>query len=177
MNPAATLELANAINSSNRDVIVTYLESLSWNDRILAISRLSSEHQQQLLLTLAPTDAADVVEALPEETACDLIESLPPEQAADIVEEMQSDHRADLVSSLDQPETLLCSMDPEEAADTRALSSYEDDEAGGLMITEFLSYELHQTVAAVIEDLRENAKQYYDFDVQYLYILNRDGDE
>jgi magnesium transporter len=175
MNAPTTLELANAINSSDRDIIVAYLEGLSWNDRILAISRLSSEHQQLLLLTLAPNDAADVVEALPEETACDLIESLPPEQAADIVEEMQSDHRADLVSSLDEPEMLLCSMDPEEAADTRALSSYDDDEAGGLMITEFLSYEQHSTVAAVMGDLRENAQQYADFDVQYLYILDKDG--
>ncbi len=169
------IDLKAAISTEDIQSVVAYFESLAWNDRILEISRLSPDLQKQLILALTPEDAAEVVEALPEETASDIIESLPPEQAADIVEEMPSDSRADLVSSLDEPETVLSEMEPEEAADTRALSSYEDDEAGGLMITEFLSYETHQTVADVIKDLRENAEQYSDFDIQYLYILNHQG--
>lgn len=175
MKESETAELEHVIADQDAKAIVKYLEGLPWGDRILAISRLDPAYQDSLMLALTPMDAAELVEALPDETAADLMERLPPEQAADIVEEMSSDQRADLLASMDEPENILQSMDPEDAADTRALSSYDQDVAGGLMITEFLSYELHQTVAQVISDLRENANQYADFNVQYLYVINKDS--
>lgn len=175
MTETETLELEQVIAEKDPKAILEYLESLPWGDRIIAISRLGPDSQENLLLALTPTDAAELVEALPDETAVDLIERLPPDQAADIVEEMPSDQRADLVSSMEEPEEILNRMDPEDAADTRALSSYQPDVAGGLMITEFLSYELHQNVGQVINDLRENGQQYLDYDIQYLYVLNRDS--
>lgn len=175
MSDVDTEALELVIEDKDPKQIVAHLESLPWGARIRAISRLTPAYLDNLMLTLTPTDAADLLEALPDETAADVMERIPPEQAADIFEEMQSDQRADLISEIDEPEPILKSMDPEDAADTRALSCYEPNVAGGLMATEFLSYELHQTVAQVISDLRENADQYADFNVQYLYVIKKDS--
>ena len=44
----------------------------------------------------------------------------------------------------------------------RELSKYADEVAGGLMVTEFLSYSEEATVSDVVEDLRHNVEKYRD---------------
>ena len=41
-------------------------------------------------------------------------------------------------------------MDPQEAANARRLLAYEADTAGGIMITEFLAYDMNTTIAEAL---------------------------
>jgi len=72
-------------------------------------------------------------------------------------------------------EAILAEMEPEEAADARRLLRYPADTAGGIMITEYLAYPEHWTVADVTRDLRTHGAAYSDFEVQYAYITSADG--
>jgi Mg/Co/Ni transporter MgtE len=47
--------------------------------------------------------------------------------------------------------------------------SYPENTAGGLMITEFLSYTSQPRVKDVLDDLQTHGEEYSDFDVQYAY--------
>ncbi len=87
---------------------------------------------------------------------------------------MPSSEQADVIGDLSDQDAaaILEAMTPAEAADARHLSQYEDDVAGGLMVTEFLRYGQGVTVGDVIEDLREGAEQYRDYDVQYVYVCD-----
>jgi magnesium transporter len=102
---------------------------------------------------------------------------LPPAAAAAIVEEMDSDDRADVLSAVDEKHTedILQRLHPLDAADVRRLVAYPPDSAGGLMITEYLSYPAALSIAEVVDDLRNNAKKYAGYDVQYVYVTGEGG--
>ena len=94
-----------------------------------------------------------------------------------IVSELPSDEQADVISRLPEVEAsaILDAMPADEARDARRLMSYPPDSAGGLMITEYLSYRDNLTVGDVLDDLRAHADRYRSFDVQYAYVVSDDG--
>ncbi|MFH1264473.1 MAG: magnesium transporter, partial [Planctomycetota bacterium] len=66
-------------------------------------------------------------------------------------------------------------MAPGEADDLRRLVQYAPDTAGGLMVTEYLAFGEDLRVEDVVNDLRENAEKYASYDVQYAYVVSKDG--
>lgn len=149
-----------------------FLESIPEGDRALVVSRLSEDARQSLLRSLDPEDAADLIEVLPEAQAKDAVEGIEPDRAAAIVHELWSDAAADLLQDVepDRAEAILAELDPAEAAGVRALSRYPEDVAGGLMVKEYLAFPESATVSQVIDDLRQHAEEYADYDVQYAYV-------
>jgi magnesium transporter len=171
------IELGRLAEDGSPAEIESYIEQLPASDVALAVSRLTETEQASVLTRLTPSDAADLVEHLPDVQAAELIEHLDPQSAAAIVDELPSNERADLLGDLTpgEAEAVLAAMTPEEAADARRLSQYADDVAGGLMVTEYLSYPEHSSVGDVVDDLRAHADQYSDYDVQYAYVCDTDG--
>ncbi len=138
-----------------------YVESIGPSEGFRALLRLEPAARERVLTTLSPEDAADLIEEIPEEHAADLIEDLPVEEAASIVSEMESDEQADVLANLDpeDAEAILANMAPEEAADARKLLPYPRDVAGGLMVTEYLSYPDTATVRDVMDDLNRRTEE------------------
>lgn len=134
--------------------------------------RLTEEQRAGVLQALPADVAAHVLEQIPEFEAANVLETLAPAHAAAIVEELPSDERADILRDVEKgdAEAILERMSQPEAHETRALARYRDDVAGGLMITEHLSYPHTGTVGEVIRDLRVHADQYRGYDVQYAYV-------
>ncbi len=154
-----------------------YLRELPPGEVARAFTRFDDEENHQILALLGPEAAADLLQELADAQAADILEELPPEHASAIVEEMESDHRADLLAELDEEdaEAILQGMAPEEAQDARNLLRYEEDTAGGVMVTEFVVYPQEMCVGDVIRDMRENAEQYSDYGVQYAYVQSEHG--
>lgn len=153
-----------------------YLQSLSMVEAARAILRLSQAHQQAVLARLEPARAAEVIAHVPLDQAPGLLRPLDPDAAASILGALPSNIQADLLTAMkiDEAEPILMEMDPVAAQDAQRLAQYPSDVAGGLMITEYLSYPLQATVKDVLDDLREHAEQYGDYDVQYVYVVAPD---
>jgi magnesium transporter len=168
-------ELSKLVETPDGEEIATFLDALPAGETARALSRLSEEDQSHILTTLSPEVAADVVEQISEVQAVGLIEQLEPEAAAAIIHELPSDEQADLLSDLatEDAEAILATMESDQAAAIRTLSQYASDVAGGLMGTEFLAYPHSATVAEVIDDLRDQADAYRDYDVQYAYVCDQ----
>jgi magnesium transporter len=168
------IELERLLDAGDGLVLRQFLETLSGADTVLAVSRLPHEQQKRLFTLLHPEQAADLMEQLPDVAAVDIVEQLDPEAAARILHELPSDGQADLIGELEHEdaEAILAELEPEEAGDVRTLAAYDDDEAGGLMVTEFLAYPQTTTVGALIDDLRQNREVYADYDVQYAYVVD-----
>lgn len=162
------------LKSDNQLELTSFLESLTSTQLVYLMSRLHKDEQQDLLTMLNPEDAADVIEELPEAQAVDIIEDMDVGDAAAIIHEMVSDEQADLLMELQEKdaEAILTEMNPTEAASLRKLIEYDPETAGGLMLTEYISYKETKTVEEVIEDLRKNAERYKNFHVRYIYILS-----
>ncbi len=160
------------IQAESRHVLPSYIGSLTATELTLAVSRLSQEEHTQLLGLLSPQDAAELIDQIEDVQAVDLIEDLPPTEAAAIVDEMYSDAQADLLGDLkdEDAEAILEAMPDERAEEVRQLLQYPAETAGGIMLTEFVSYPVDCSVQDVIEDLRNRHDEYVGYDVQYLYV-------
>ncbi|MFO0383410.1 MAG: magnesium transporter [Pirellula sp.] len=173
-------DLRQAIAEKDSTALKLYVETLLENGEIgRAISRLDSDDRKSLLSLLPADLCATLLESVAETQAVELIKLLPTSDAAAIFNELLSDDQADLLAELSDKnaEAILDAMDPREAAQARQLTSYDPESSGGLMITELLQYREGQTVRDVLDDLRANANDYTDYDVQYAYVVKAESDE
>lgn len=151
------------------------------------LSRLHPVEIARLAEALSYHQGAEVVESLDDETAAETLEEMPEERqariigdmdeerAADILEWMSPDEAADVLGDLpeDKAEDLLKRMEGEEQADVAELLPYEDDTAGGLMTTEFVTLPKNLTVGEAIARLREMAET--PNMIYYVYVVEREN--
>lgn len=167
-------QLQNILDEGDAEKLRQFLAPWGFDDTALAISRMDEEHRRLFLSAIDAEEAAELLECMSNTQAVSLVSELDAEAAASIVHQMQSDIQADVIGELSdrQAEAILEVLEPAEADSLRQLALYSDDEAGGLMITEFLSYPADLTVQQVVDDLRSNADQYRDFLVQYAFVVD-----
>jgi magnesium transporter len=154
-----------------------YLQGLPSSETVRAVFRLDPEDQERLLTLLPPESAADLIDDVPDSQAAELLDNLDPEEAASIVSEMQSDEAADVLAEMDREdvEEILSLMDADEAADARQLIEYDPDTAGGLMITEFLSYPQSTNAVDVVRDIGTRPGDYPLYYLQHIMVTGPGG--
>lgn len=167
--------LSEILKSRDIERLEAFLESTPSGEQARAISRLDADDQRFLLTFLSPDEAAELVTHLSDAQAIDLIERLEPGEAAAIVHELPSNEQADLLGDLndEDAEAILSEMEPDEAAALRSLTEYDDNVAGGLMVTEMLRFPKTMTIGDVADDLTRNAEAYRNYEIQYAYIVDR----
>ncbi len=152
-----------------------YLASLTGEQSLRAMMRLEPEEQQLIMARLSPESAAEFIEYIPNEPAAELLGELSPEVAASIVSEMDSDEQADVLAELEEEdlEEILRYMNEREAGEARQLLAYDEDVAGGLMMTEYFSYPKAFRAGAVLQDLARREEEYEFHNVHYIYVTGR----
>lgn len=173
----ATTELEALIEIGEGEAIANFLHLLPPENTAYTVSHLSDDMRTRMferLASTAPEFGADLLEHFVDEYAANVISELKPEHAAALVDEMDSDQQTDVLSELDEAdaEAILRVMDPAEADDARERMVYDEDVAGGLMITEYLFYNQGQTIKEVTRDLQEKAEEHIEFEVRYIYVVD-----
>jgi CBS domain-containing protein/sporulation protein YlmC with PRC-barrel domain len=156
--------------------------------------KLAKEHSK--LLTMHPSDLADIIEdldrnaqvaifsSLDEEQAADvleeletdaqisIIESISTERAANVLELMPADEAADLLDEMqeEKAEELLNEMESITSDEIRELMEYPDNEVGSIMTTEYISFNENLTVGQTLEELRRLRPE--SESIYYLYVLD-----
>ena len=147
------------------------------------LTRLHPVEIARLAEAFSYQQGAEIVESLDDETAAETLEEMAAarqaqiigdmdkERAADILEHMSPDEAADVLGDLpeDKAEDLLNRMEDEEQLEVAELLPYEDDSAGGLMTTEFVTLPRELTVGEALARLREMAET--PNMIYYLYIV------
>ena len=136
---------------------------------------LSYHHGSEVVESLDDETAAETLEEMPAERQARILGDMDEERAADILEWMSPDEAADVLGDLpeDKAEELLGLMEDEEQAEVAELLPYEDDTAGGLMTTEFVSLPRELTVGEALARLREMAET--PNMIYYLYVVEGEG--
>ena len=166
--------ITELVEDENYSDLIEYIETLTPSETARAISRLSEAIRHHLFELLSPENAAEVIEDIPEVQAADFVEEMSSEKAAAIMEELDSDHLVDVLGEMDQEssDAILAKMDSDEAEEARKFLEYPPDCAGGLMISEYLSYTSEKTVQDVLDDMQVNRDEYSDYHVQYFYVVD-----
>ncbi|MDQ6746964.1 MAG: CBS domain-containing protein [Candidatus Dormibacteraeota bacterium] len=136
--------------------------------------RLSAKQRDAIFASLDDEIAADTLQEMEPQDQVDVLERLDPERAADILEEMDPDEAADLLSDLPEERAaeLLKRMEHDEAEEVEELLAYEDDTAGGLMTTEYVTLTSDLTAAQAINRLRQLEPEAES--IYYIYVLEKD---
>jgi magnesium transporter len=162
------------INLNDRQQMDSFLEDLSTIDLARVVSRLDKEDQIHLLEIIGYEKSADLISKISDIGVPNIVAQLPQAQAVPIVEEMRSDRQADVMKKLNEEhaESILRDMGDVSAQKIRQLMSYPENTAGGLMITEYLSYTSQHRIKDVLDDLQQHGERYSDYDIQYAYVVN-----
>src|SRR5437867_154048 len=135
----------------------------------------SYHHGTEIVEALDDETAAETLEEMQAEHQARILGDMDEERAADILEWMSPDEAADVLGDLpeEKAEELLGLMESKEQADVAELLPYEDDTAGGLMTTEFVTLPRELTVGEALARLREMAET--PNMIYYLYVVEAEG--
>jgi magnesium transporter len=169
--------LQNALDSADEGQLAEAIDSLSSQEALRQVSLMESGDRDELMTLLSPEAAAELIEEAPAELAVTMIEGLESGVAAKIMEELQSDTQADIVQELESKssEAILAEMESESAENLRKLSQYDADTAGGLMELEAFTFNIEETVGAVLKRLIAGDDSFERYRGQHPYILDDDG--
>jgi CBS domain-containing protein/sporulation protein YlmC with PRC-barrel domain len=151
------------------------LEDMHPADLADIVEELSPEDREAIFATIDSEVAAEALSEVDPDIQASIIESLETEKAADIIEEMSPDEAADVLAELEEEtsEEILEEMETEPKTEVRELLEYEEDTAGGLMNTEYVSVHENATVADAIAGIRGSEELVENLNV--LFLTN--GDE
>lgn len=168
--------LQKALDASDGEQIAEIVDNISSHEALRQVSLMESTDRDELMTLLAPDAAAELIEEAPAELAVTMIESLDSTVAAKIMEELHSDTQADIVQDLEakNSEAILAEMEIESADNLRMLSQYDPDTAGGLMELEAFTFQIHETVSAVLKRLIED-DSFERHRGQHPYIVDETG--
>lgn len=136
------------------------------------ISKVTKDEGAHLFKGLNIETAAEALSELHPEKQAYIINSIDAKKAADIIEEMPPDDAADVLSDLpaEKAKEILEHIEKEESEDIQELLAHEEDTAGGLMTSEFISYPPNISVKEAIERFKKDAGEIET--VYYIYIVD-----
>lgn len=141
-------------------------------DQIDILNSVSKKQRGLIYKYVNPEEFAEIFEGLELAKQKQYIAELQQNYAIDVINNMSYDDIADFLGELpeNKKELYLSKMDKEEAQEVIHLLKYEDQTAGAIMTTEFISVASSETVINVMERLRLEAPDAET--IYYLYVID-----
>ena len=139
------------------------------------IEDLDPPERARLFKALDIEMAADILEETDSKVQLSLLADMPDSAASDILDQMSPDEAADILQGMDQEraENILRDMEEEQAKDVRTLLTHDQESAGGLMTTEYLTMGPLASAAQAMDYVKEQAGE--NEVVYYIYVEDREG--
>ncbi|MFD2146530.1 magnesium transporter [Mucilaginibacter antarcticus] len=141
----------------------------------ILFEKLAQEDKERII-NILPTDvASDVFAEMDEEQSPgELLINLDPEKRSEIVEELDYDDATDIISQLDEAEQqeILEDIDEEDASSIRALLSYDENTAGGLMNSALICVNINSDKKGALDDIIRQSEEMEEF--YTIYVVNDD---
>jgi magnesium transporter len=133
---------------------------------------LDIQQRVALFRTADKVQRARLFERLDFQQQEQLLENLETKEAVEVLTTMSADEAVDLLGSMapEQSRQLLSLMESSRAKRLSQLLGYEEDEAGGIMTTEYLEIPQQLTVKETIDLIRIKTPQLET--IYYLYVVN-----
>lgn len=167
-------ELIKLIHESDIETLKKELQHYHNNDIAKVQPELDEEDQEKLLKALDEEDLSDVVSYV--EDFDEFIENMDTETVADIIEGMDVDDAVDALEELDeeeQEEILSKIEDKELVEDIKLIKSYEDEEIGSKMTTNFIVIEKDVLVKDAMKTVIKEAEEHDN--IMTIYVKDEDN--
>jgi len=169
--------IINQIESQDREHIIAEIDDMHPAD-IAELFQDLNLHQAEWFFDLIPDKEkkADVLMELDEEDRKKLLEGMDNDQIGHFIDLLDTDDAVDLIQELDEEdreEVIQNIEDVEQAGDIVDLLQYDEDTAGGLMGTEFISVNENLSMPDCLRDMRHQAEDLDD--IYYVYVVDNDN--
>jgi magnesium transporter len=145
-------------------------------DLSIVFRSLSVANQLQLLNMIRDTEKKGILfSELDEDTFSTLSNELELDDIVEVLEQMPSDDVADLIGRLpeEKSDAILEKMQKEGSEEIEGLLKYDDDTAGGIMVTDFIALPQDLTANDAIKQIQT---EYHDVEMPfYLYVVDEYG--
>ena len=155
-----TEEILAVIRSgASGEEIYEKLKDYHDNDIAECLEFLTPEERDSLYEALGPEAVSDIFTYLDDVDA--YIEELESDEAADIIESMDADDAVDVLDELEEEkrQEIIELLDPEIKEDIELIDSYDEDEFGSIMTTNFIVISKDITVKQAMRQLINQAAE------------------
>ena len=154
-------ELKDRLSDYHDNDIAGALEQLSERERIHLYPMLGAEKVSEILTYME--DPAKYLKEISIDKAAKVISHMDSDDAVDILEEIDETVRNKLVQM----------MDDESSKDVRLILSYDDDEIGSLMTTNYISIGNQLTIRQAMRELVRQAGE--NDNISTIYVTDQNG--
>jgi magnesium transporter len=155
------LRIKAALESDDAE-LEKVLQGYHASEIAILFEKLPQEAKERII-NILPTDvASEVISEMDEEHHPEeLLVNLHPEKRSEIVEELDYDDATDIISQLDeeQQHEILKDIDQEDASSIRALLSYDEDTAGGLMNSEIIKVNINLDKKGALDEIIHQSEE------------------
>ena len=156
----------------SKEELLEQLSDYHENDIAGAIEQLTEEERKKLYPLLGDELIAEIfayidhpdqyLSELPSGTAVKVLSNMDSDEVVDILEEMEDDRKERIVSLLDE----------ETGTDVKLILSYEDDEIGSKMTTNFIKIKNNLTIRQAMRELVQQAGENDNISTIYVTDAN-----
>ncbi|MGI6107370.1 MAG: magnesium transporter [Lachnospiraceae bacterium] len=150
------------------------LEDYHENDIAEALTLLTPEERKKLYRVIDNDKLSDVFEYIEDDRAV-YFNELPGRKKVDLISKMDADEAVDLLRSIDKTERslLIDLIDDESRRDIALVSSFDEDQIGSRMSTNYIHIRLGLTIKQAMRELVAQAAE--NDNISTLYVLDSDG--
>ena len=164
-------ELVDIIRSGlPKEELIDRLSDYHDNDIADALTKLTPDERRELYPLIGVERVAEIFAYL--DDAEPYLKELPIESAAKIVSEMDSDDAVDVLEEMDATtkHKIVGMLDKEASEDVRLLFSYDEDEIGSRMTTNFIMIHNNLTIRQAMRELIEQAGE--NDNISTIYVID-----
>ena len=154
-------QAARALHDAHERDIAASLELLDTHQRAKLYHLIGAERLGDVFAYVS--DAGKYLRELPQDQAADIVEAMDADDAVDALETVSPELRSALMEKLD----------PESQHDIRLICSYQPDEIGSAMSTNFVSISRHLSVKQAMRALVAQAEE--NDNISTLFVNDDDG--
>ena len=142
-------------------VMQSRLEDYHGNDIAQAMENLTSSERKKLFRVCNVDMLADVFEYIDEEDAGVYLDEMDIHKAAGVISELETDTAVDILHEINKEKRSLIIdfLKPEIREDIRLIASFDDDEIGSRMTTNFISIRENLSIKEAMKELIRQAKE------------------
>ncbi|MCR5652987.1 MAG: magnesium transporter [Ruminococcus sp.] len=146
-------------NSSPR-AIQDKLEDYHGNDIAQVMDDLSVSERKKLYRICSPEMLAEAFEHLDEDDASVYINEMDIKKSALVISELETDTAADILHEIEKNKRLLIidALDPETRSEVNLIASFDEDEIGSRMTTNFIVVDKNLSVKEAMSELVRQAE-------------------
>lgn len=142
-------------------VMQNRLEDYHGNDIAQVMPRLSPQERKKLCRVCHVEMLAEIFEHLDEEAAGIYLTEMPIQKAADVISELETDTAVDVLHEIakEKRELIIETLKPDIREDIRLIASFDEDEIGSKMTTNFIHIRKSLTVKEAMRELISQARE------------------